>query len=84
VLAPGLARARGGAERGGPGRAGADSLAVGQPADLVVFDPMARWTVTEATLASRGKNTPLLGRSLPGEVLLTVANGRLAFEAPLA
>jgi dihydroorotase len=84
VLAPGLARARGGGERGGPGRAGAVSLAVGQPADLVVFDPMARWTVTEATLASRGKNTPLLGRSLPGEVLVTVANGRLAFEAPLA
>lgn len=59
-------------------------FAVGAPADLVVFDPAARWTVTEAALASRGKNTPLLGRSLRGEVLLTVAGGRLAYEAPPA
>jgi dihydroorotase len=62
-----------------PGRRGAArGLVAGQPADLVVFDASASWTVTADALASRGKNTPLLGRELPGRVLLTVAAGRLA------
>jgi dihydroorotase len=47
-------------------------------ADLVVFDAGATWAVTPESLRSRGKNTPLLGRDLPGRVLLAVADGRLA------
>ncbi len=54
------------------------ALVAGQPADLVVFDRSERWTVTSDSLRSRGRNSPLLGRSLPGRVLLTVARGRLA------
>jgi dihydroorotase len=50
-------------------------------ADLVVFDRSARWTVEPATQVTRGWGGPLLGRSLPGQVLLTVAGGRLAYEA---
>jgi len=66
-----------------PGRRGAvRGLVEGAPADLVVFDPGATWTVTAGTLASRGKNNPLLGRDLPGRVLLTVADGRLAYRDP--
>jgi len=56
-------------------------LVEGAPADLVVFDRSATWTVSEASLLSRGKNSPLLGRELPGRVLLTVAAGRIAYEA---
>ena len=56
-------------------------LVEGAPADLVVFDRAESWTVTPDALASRGKNSPLLGRSLAGLVLLTVAEGRLAYEA---
>ena len=56
------------------------SLAVGASADLVVFDPAARWTVGEETLASRSRNTPLLGRELPGVVRLTVAGGRVTYD----
>ena len=52
----------------------------GSPADLVVFDRADRWVVTPATLASKGTNTPLLGRELSGRVLVTVAAGRLAYE----
>ncbi len=59
-------------------------LVEGAPADLVVFDRSASWTVTPESLASRGKNSPLIGRELPGRVLLTVADGRLAYEAPEA
>ena len=68
VLAP---RSR----REGPG------LTVGAVADLVVFDRGDRWTVSPVGLLSRGKNSPVLGRSLSGTILLTVADGRLAFEA---
>jgi dihydroorotase len=56
-------------------------LVEGAPADLVAFDREDAWSVTTGSLASRGWNTPLLGRSLPGRVLLTVAAGRLAYVA---
>ncbi len=54
-------------------------LREGEPADLVVFDRSARWRVTEETLRSKGRNSPFLGRELPGRVLATVAGGRLAY-----
>jgi dihydroorotase len=57
-------------------------LVEGEPADLVVFDGAERWTVTTETLASKGKNSPLIGMELNGRVLLTIASGRLAYEAP--
>ncbi|HZM73810.1 MAG TPA: dihydroorotase [Candidatus Polarisedimenticolia bacterium] len=56
-------------------------LAEGVPADLVIFDRGDSWPVTAEALASKGKNSPLLGRSLPGRVLLTIAGGRLAYSA---
>jgi dihydroorotase len=59
----------------------ASGLVEGAVADLVVFDRSATWAVTPETLTSRGKNTPLVGRTLSGLVLLTVAGGRLAYEA---
>jgi dihydroorotase len=52
------------------------------PADLVVFDRSAAWTVTAECLRSKGKNSPLLGMALPGVVLLTMAAGTIAYEAP--
>ena len=68
--------------RGGvAGSAESVGLVEGAPADLVVFDRAARWTVTAEALASRGKNTPLRGMDLAGRVLFTFAGGRLAYEA---
>jgi dihydroorotase len=57
-------------------------LVEGEPADLVVFDRSDRWDVDPASLRTKGHGHPLLGRALPGRVLLTVARGRLAFEDP--
>ncbi len=57
-------------------------LVEGQPADLVVFDRSERWTVSAGALTSKGKNSPLLGMELPGRVLLTMARGKVAYEAP--
>ena len=59
-------------------------LTEGAPADLVVFDRSDRWRVASETLLSKGKNSPLLGREIPGRVLLTIAAGRLAYEDPTA
>jgi dihydroorotase len=56
-------------------------LVEGARADLVVFDRADTWTVTADALASRGKNSPLLERTLSGRVFLTVAGGRLAYES---
>jgi dihydroorotase len=56
-------------------------LVEGAPADLVVFDRAEAWTVAADALLSRGKNSPLIGRELPGIVLLTIAGGRVAFDA---
>ena len=58
----------------------APGLREGEPADLVVVDRGASWTVTPASLRSRGKNSPLLGRELRGVVRLTLAGGRVAHE----
>jgi dihydroorotase len=65
-------------------RARAVGLVEGAAADLVVFDRSDRWVVTSDALASRGKNTPLLGMELTGRVLLTLACGQIAYEAPEA
>ena len=63
----------------GPRGGVAPGLRAGEPADLVVVDAGAAWTVTADGLASKGKNTPLLGRELPGVVRLVLAGGRVAY-----
>jgi dihydroorotase len=52
-------------------------IEVGEPANLVVVDPAASWTVTPSALASKSRNTPYAGRSLPGRVVATVLRGRV-------
>ncbi|KQQ87473.1 dihydroorotase [Massilia sp. Leaf139] len=58
----------------------AGQLGVGAQADVVVFDPAARWLVEGAALASQGKHTPFLGIELPGQVRATVVGGRIAYR----
>jgi dihydroorotase len=48
----------------------------GAPANLVIFDPSARWEVDSGTLASRSRNTPFTGRALRGKVVHTLLRGR--------
>lgn len=56
-------------------------LHAGARADLVVFDPSARWHVEASVLASASANTPLLGMELLGVVRLTVADGRVTYRS---
>jgi dihydroorotase len=55
------------------------SLAVGRPADVVVFDPTARWTVRPESFRSKSRNTPFAGRELAGQVERTIVGGRTVF-----
>ncbi len=52
------------------------SVDVGQPANLVLVDADARWTVSPSALASKSRNTPFAGRTLPGRVVTTFLRGR--------
>jgi dihydroorotase len=68
----------------GPARAyGLDEprIEVGAPANLVLLDLERTWRVREDGFRSRSVNSWLLGRTLRGQVLTTVANGRVAFAA---
>jgi dihydroorotase len=51
-------------------------IAAGEPANLTLIDPSARWLVEPARLASLSRNTPFAGRQLPGRVLATFLRGR--------
>ena len=56
-------------------------LAVGAPADLVLFDPKATVRVTPEMLKSQGKNTPFIGHELQGKVRTTIVAGAVVYEA---
>jgi dihydroorotase len=56
---------------------GGGRLVVGEPADLTLIDPEARWTVRSEAFASLSRNCPFEGQELPGRVLLTMADGRV-------
>jgi dihydroorotase len=49
-------------------------------ADVVLVDPAATFTIEAARLRSKSKNTPFLGRSVQGRVLMTVCEGRSVYE----
>jgi dihydroorotase len=68
----------------GPARAyGLDEprIAVGAPANLVLLDTQASWQVSEGGFRSRSVNSWLLGKTLRGKVALTIADGKIAFQA---
>lgn len=62
----------------------AGTLHPGADADITIFDPQERWTVSPQRFASKGKNTPLAGLTLKGRVRYTFLGGRLVYEAEAA
>ena len=55
-------------------------LAVGAPADLVLFDPDAPFLMDRATLHSKSRNTPFDGARMQGKVLATYVAGACVYE----
>jgi dihydroorotase len=56
-------------------------IAVGAPANLVLLDLEAAWRVGEGSFRSKSTNSWLLGETLRGKVVRTVAAGRVVFAA---
>ena len=56
-------------------------IEVGARANLVALDLDAEWTVTEDGFRSLSANSWLLGKTLRGRIVKTVADGRLVFDA---
>jgi dihydroorotase len=68
----------------GPARAyGLDEprVAVGAPANLVLLDLKASRRIAERDFRSRSGNSWLLGQTVEGSVRMTIAAGRVAFDA---
>ena len=59
----------------------AGSIEEDGPADLVIFDPQAQWTVPDH-FASRSSNSPFIGETLPGVVRWTIAGGEIVYKNP--
>ena len=55
-------------------------IAVGAPADLIVFDPDFPWVVAEADIVSRSRNTAFEGARMQGAVMHTFVAGRPVFS----
>lgn len=59
----------------------AGRLSSGEPANLLLVDPAARRELHPESLLSAGRNTPFLGRLLPGRVRLTLHRGHVVYRA---
>jgi len=57
-------------------------LAVGAPADLVLFDPDHPWKICPDEFRSKSKNAPFDDRPVRGRVRLTIVDGRTIFRHP--
>jgi dihydroorotase len=55
-------------------------VAKGSSANLTIVDTSANWIVDRNTLASKSKNTPFQGMTLPAQVLHTFLNGELVLR----
>jgi dihydroorotase len=55
-------------------------IAQGRRADLAIVDLDASWTVSEETIASKSRNTPFIGRTLPGVITHTMFGGRVVYS----
>jgi dihydroorotase len=53
------------------------AIEVGAPANLTLVDPSAPWTVDPEVLASKSRNTPFAGHTLPARVVATMLRGRV-------
>ncbi len=58
----------------------APTLCEGRPANLTLVDPRRTWTVSPSRLRTKSRNTPFLGQTVQGMVILTLVDGAVAHE----
>ncbi|HEY5554141.1 MAG TPA: amidohydrolase family protein, partial [Cellulomonas sp.] len=59
-------------------------IAVGEPANLTLVDPAARWVVVPHEQATASDNSPFAGREMHGRVVATFLRGRATVLGGLA
>lgn len=52
----------------------------GCKADLVILDPNKLWIFDESCIASKSKNSPFIGKTLKGQVLYTIVDGKITYR----
>ncbi|GAA4428412.1 dihydroorotase [Pontibacter saemangeumensis] len=55
-------------------------IAVGEAANLTLFNPNATWTPTAEATKSKSKNSPFFGQQLRGEVIGTIHQGQVVLR----
>jgi dihydroorotase len=60
-------------------RLAAGRLAVGSPADVIIFDLDRPWRIDSAAYRSKSKNAPYDGRPVQGMAVRTIVGGRTVF-----
>ena len=58
----------------------AGTLALGTPADIVIFDPKEAWKLGPEAWHSQGRNTPFWGQMLQGRMRYTLLGGECVFQ----
>ena len=53
----------------------------GAVADLTIFNPNEKYTYEEASIVSKSKNTPWIGKQLQGKVQYTIVSGDVKYDA---
>lgn len=56
------------------------SVSEGKIADITIFDPDKTYKIDKNTFVSKGKNTPFDGYEVSGEVVCTLADGKVVYE----
>lgn len=56
-------------------------ISIGKTADITIVDPNRQWTVDPDRFISKGRNTPFKGWQLTGQVMYTIVDGKVVFEA---
>ena len=56
------------------------TLAPGACADIAVIDVRKDWVVPETGFKSKAVNTPFAGRKVSGEIVMTIADGKVIYE----
>ncbi len=57
------------------------SVSEGKIADIVIFDPDRVYQIDKESFVSKGKNTPFDGFEVNGEVMYTLVDGKIVYEA---
>lgn len=58
----------------------AGKIAIGQPADIAIFNLGKKITINTADFKSKGRNTPFKGDTVYGQTVLTMVDGKVIFQ----